>query len=209
MRRVLWVTLYAGAMALVEAAVVVYLRELFPAPDLLAAPSGALQSPFLGVEVAREAATLVMLVAVAALAAKDAWRRFLYFALAFGVWDVLYYAWLWVFMRWPPSLLTWDVLFLIPVPWFGPVLAPVLVSVGLIAGAAWLLAINPESETPRPAPAWAWALCVVGAGLILASFMLDSSVIVATGSPPSFRWWLFLGGLALGMVALIGTARRL
>src|SRR5207247_11339685 len=81
----------------------------------------------------------LMLVAVAALAPRTAWEGFLYLALAFGLWDIFYYVWLWVFIGWPPSLFTWDVLFLIPVPWLGPVLAPVIVRLCLVAGALWLL----------------------------------------------------------------------
>ena len=82
----------------------------------------------------REAATLVMLLGVAMLAGTDRWDRIALFCIAFGVWDIAYYVWLWVFLRWPPSLLTWDVLFLIPVPWVGPVVAPVIVSVVMIVG---------------------------------------------------------------------------
>ena len=85
---------------------------------------------WLAIEIGREAATLIMLLGVAMLAGADRWERFLAFCLSFGVWDIFYYAWLWIFVRWPASLFTWDLLFLIPVPWIGPVLAPVLVSVG-------------------------------------------------------------------------------
>ncbi|HXO86479.1 MAG TPA: hypothetical protein VN803_13245, partial [Gemmatimonadales bacterium] len=134
----LWVALFAVAFAAVESAVVVYLRALAGA-----APLSVLQYQLpphlLTIEVAREAATLVMLITVATIAGRTAWEGFLYFAFAFGLWDIFYYVWLRVFIGWPPSLLTWDVLFLIPVPWIGPVLAPVVVSLCLVGGALWLL----------------------------------------------------------------------
>ncbi len=124
-RRPLWVALYAIAMAAVESAVVVYLRALHGGAEPLSVLLHEIPDRLVAIEVGREAATLVMIVAVAAIAGSNVWERFLYFALAFGLWDIFYYVWLWVFIGWPPSLFTWDVLFLIPVPWLGPVLAPV------------------------------------------------------------------------------------
>src|SRR5882672_6825963 len=113
-----------------------------------------------------------MLLAVAMLASEDRWERFLVFSLAFGIWDIFYYMWLWVFIGWPPSLLTWDVLFLIPVPWLAPVLAPAIVSVCLVAGALWLLALHRRGATPPFAPL-EWVLAGAGAALVLLAFTLD------------------------------------
>src|SRR5262245_45115860 len=157
LKRAAWVASYAVAMAVVEAAVVVYLRAIAPAEGPLAVLQTVLPQPIIPVELVREAATLVMLVAVAFLAGTNPWQRFLYFALAFGVWDLFYYIWLRVFIGWPPSLLTWDVLFLIPVPWIAPVLAPMLVSIGLIAGALWLRAR--QATLSRTS----WAIALAGA----------------------------------------------
>ena len=201
-KRAAWVALYAVAMALVEAAVVVYLRALAPQEGPLAALQTVLPRPILTVEVVREAATLVMLLAVALLAGRNAWQRFLYFALAFGVWDLFYYIWLRVFIGWPGSLLAWDVLFLIPVPWIAPVLAPIVVSIGLIAGALWLLARSERGE--RPGLSWiSWAIALAGAALILLSFTLDASAVLVNGDAPHFRWGLFTSGVALGVIALV------
>jgi hypothetical protein len=124
----MWVCIYAVAMAAVEAAVVVYLRALHPVDAPVAALLAVIPDRLITIEVGREAATLIMLLAVAVLAGRDRWERFLVFSLAFGIWDIFYYVWLWVFIGWPPSLLTWDVLFLIPVPWIAQVWFPVLVS---------------------------------------------------------------------------------
>jgi len=129
-RHLTWLTTYAVAMAYVESAAVVYLRGIYY-PHGFEFPLTPMSPSMAAIEIGREAAPIVMLLGVAALAGEDRWERFLAFCFSFGVWDLFYYGWLWTFIRWPPSLFTWDVLFLIPVPWAGPVLAPVLISVAL------------------------------------------------------------------------------
>jgi hypothetical protein len=158
------------------------------------------------IEVGREAATLIMLLAVAVLAGRDRWERFLVFSLAFGIWDIFYYVWLWVFIGWPPSLLTWDVLFLIPVPWLAPVLAPVIVSVCLVGSALWLLALHRRGATPHFAP-FVWVLAGAGAGVVLLSFMLDYRYVVDRLEPPGFRWGLFGTGVAVAVAAFVVGVR--
>ena len=185
-------------MAAVEAAVVVYLRALHPVDAPVAALLSAVPDRLITIEVGREAATLIMLLAVAVLAGRDRWERFLVFSLAFGIWDLFYYVWLWVFIGWPPSLLTWDILFLIPVPWVGPVLAPVIVSLCLVAGALWLLA-RPELRLPR----LAWGLAIVGALLVVLSFAVDFRYALARTDPPRFRWELFGAGVVVGIVGMV------
>ena len=197
MKRALWVVLYAIAMAAVESAVVVYLRALHTGPELVTLLAYQLPDRFVAIEVGREVATLVMLIAVAALAARSAYERFLYLALAFGVWDIFYYVWLWVFIGWPPSLLTWDILFLIPVPWLGPVIAPVIVSHCLVAGSLWLLS-RPALRLSRRA----WALAIAGGMLVLLSFMVDYRYALARTDPPRFRWELFWAGIVLGVAGV-------
>ena len=203
MRRALWVTLYAIAMAAVESAVVVYLRALHQGTAPLTVLMHEIPAPLIAIEVGREFATLVMLLAVAGVAGRNTWEGFLYLALAFGVWDIFYYIWLWVFIGWPPSLLTWDVLFLIPVPWLGPVLAPVIVSLCLVAGSLWLLGRSALRLSSR-----AWVLAGVGAGLVLLSFTIDYHYALVRTDPPRFRWELFLAGIVIGVVGLIRDSRR-
>src|SRR5881396_2369255 len=202
MRRALWVVLYAIAMAAVESAVVVYLRALHQGTAPLTVLMHEIPAPLIAIEVGREVATLVMLVAVAALAAPKAWERFLYLALAFGVWDIFYYVWLWVFIGWPPSLFTWDVLFLIPVPWLGPVIAPVIVSVCLAIGALWLLA-SPSFAMPR----LSWGLAILGAVLVVLSFTVDYRYALVRTDPPRFRWELFGAGILVAIVGMIWASR--
>jgi hypothetical protein len=126
------VYLYTVAMAWVEAAVVYYLRTLVdriepyqPHPLPISAGLGE-------AELVREAATLVMLFTVGWLAGST-WRsRAGYTLLAFGVWDVFYYVFLRIMTGWPNSILDWDILFLIPLPWWGPVIAPLSIAILMI-----------------------------------------------------------------------------
>ncbi len=203
MRRTLWVALFGIAMAAVESAVVVYLRALHTGAAPLSVLQYQLPTHLLAIEVTREAATLVMLIAVAAVASRNAWEGLLYFALAFGLWDIFYYVWLWVFIGWPPSLFTWDVLFLIPVPWLAPVLAPLIVSLCLVAGALWLLS-RPVVRLSRRA----WVLASLGCVLVLLSFMIDYRYALTRTDPPRFRWEVFSVGIAIAVVGLVWDNRR-
>ena len=137
-RLLLWCTIFATAFGVVEGAVVVYLRELYY-PEGFAFPLKEMAPRILAIEIVREAATLVLLLGVAILAQRRPVRRFAVFAFCFGVWDITYYLALKALLGWPPGLLTWDILFLIPLPWTGPVLAPVLVSLALIAAGVAIL----------------------------------------------------------------------
>ena len=199
MRVLVWLTLYAIAMAYLESAVVVYLRLIYY-PDGFAFPLRLIE-PWVGaVEVGREATTLVMLATVAWISGRDRWERFLHFSYTFAVWDIFYYAWLWVFLRWPQSLLDWDILFLIPVPWTAPVLAPVAISALLIAGAVLMLRLR-GAGVPLGFAAWQWSLAVAGGLVVLASFMLDFGAALEGRMPPPFRWWLFGAGVGAAVVA--------
>jgi len=138
---------FAAAMGWLGGVVVVYLRGLLGlahGPRVLAAPELARRFAalpwLLGTEQGREAATIVMLAAVAWLAAPRARERWGAFLVAFGVWDLVYYLALWALLRWPPSLATVDVLFLLPPgPWWvQPVWVPVAISSGLVVAGAWL-----------------------------------------------------------------------
>ena len=122
-KRFLWVSAYAIAMALLEAVVVVYIRGLLRITN----DHVALGS-YMTMETWREAATLVMLAAVGWLAGHKRLDRWAYGWFAFGMWDIGYYVWLKVLIDWPASLLSLDTLFLIPLTWWGPVLAPMLIA---------------------------------------------------------------------------------
>jgi hypothetical protein len=205
-RRVAWLIIFAVAMAYVESAVVVYLRAIYY-PQGFAFPLVAIPPDILAIEMGREIATLIMLAGVGVLAGKDGWDRLLASCVAFGVWDIFYYIWLRVFLRWPPSLLTWDILFLIPVPWIGPVLAPVLVSVVLVVAGVLLMRKRERGE-PIAFSVPLRMLCLAGAALVLASFMLDYQAVLRQEQPAPFRWGLFGTGVALAVAALVLAVPR-
>jgi hypothetical protein len=136
------VAAWAVAFALVEAMVVVYLRKLLTVQYGLDFTPADFHFPgaYLKYEQAREAATMVMLIAVGFLSGRTWSQRLAYWLFAFGVWDLFYYVWLYVYLRWPTSPRTRDLLFLIPGEWWGPVWQPVLASLVLIALAVLILA---------------------------------------------------------------------
>ena len=144
--QLLFAGLFAAAFGFVEGAVVVYLRaavgllpgyqgtladvrRFAPLTDAQAQQIAQFPQSLLTVEVAREAATLLMLVAVAMLAAPRRRERWAFFLWCFAVWDIAYYAALWATIGWPSSFSSVDILFLIPVPWMSQVWYPILVSV--------------------------------------------------------------------------------
>jgi len=186
---------YAVAMAFLESAVVVYLqralgidpRALFPLPDPI------LTGDFAAIEVGREAATLVMLGTVGWLAGRSGLERLAWTVVAFGTWDIFYYFWLWAFIGWPSSLGTRDLLFLFPVPWTGPVWAPVAVSLGL-AGFGLAAARRIRGGWPVRAGR---AQVVAGGLVVILSFALDAGRILAGGAPDAFAWPIFAVGLAI------------
>ena len=178
---------------MVEAAVVIYLRQLLHVEGSNITLSGIPRGIFT-VEIVREFTTLVMLISVGVLAGNRPLGRFGSFIIAFGVWDIFYYVFLSMFHGWPRSFLDWDLLFLIPVPWMAPVLAPVLVSCGLIFSGYWLL-IREQQKKRIVVSLSDWIIEAVATVLILYSFTNNNSV-----SPPEvFSWIIFLAGLALGV----------
>jgi hypothetical protein len=141
-------------MGWLEAVVVVYIRAAFgfphgpqvPEPADLARRFGGFDW-FLLTEQGREAATLVMLACVAWLAARRWSARLGAFLVAFGTWDIVYYVALYAHLRWPTSLVTMDLLFLIPPGpwWYQPVWVPIAISLVWIAAGSWLVLRSPRS----------------------------------------------------------------
>lgn len=136
-------------MAYLESAVVVYLRRLYGINDPIQAVPPF--NPQIGaIEFGREAATLVMLLSVGWIAGKKFTSRLGFAVFAFGIWDIFYYIWLRVFIGWPQTLLDPDLLFLIPLPRWGPVLLPVLVSLLMVFGGAILVLSEEHKVAIRP-----------------------------------------------------------
>jgi hypothetical protein len=211
--------LFGVSFGYVEASVVVYLRavydpvrqklhpdraagELFPLiPIDQIRKTAPEQSWLLGVEIAREAATMIMLASVAWAASGGRTLWLPAFAIVFGTWDLFFYVFLKVLLHWPASLMTWDILFLIPVPWVAPVLAPSIVAITIIAAGLFALA-----RPVRMLPAH-WFVMTLGGALILASFMWDYQNLMAGGLPRPFAWKLFAAGEAAGVAAFLHASR--
>ncbi len=205
-RRIFWVSLFAIAFAFVESSVVVYLRALYY-PGGFSLPLKLISPQHLAVELAREFSTLVMLGAVAMIAGTTRWSRFAYFAIAFGLWDLFYYVWLKVALDWPASLFDLDILFLLPIPWIGPVIAPVLISLLLVAAGLIILRHERGGNSFIPgAPAWRFAS--VGTLVILISFMWDIDASIRMQAPKTYHYELLVIGVACYLAGLWGIAAR-
>ncbi len=186
--------IYAVAMALLEAAVVVYMRRLYyPENPLELFPLHFLNDYDPLLELSREAATIMMILTVALLAERRSLTRsFAAFVFVFGVWDLFYYIWLKVLIDWPQSWLEWDVLFLIPGVWLGPWICPAAIAMLFVVWGSWTLL----SQREIMFTATSLTMFVVGAGLGLVTFM-QPAIANDTGTlssylPGAFWWWLFL-----------------
>ncbi len=222
-KQLIWILIYSVSMAMLEAAVVIYLRFLFyPDPQVLF-PIQPMPSLIIQVEVFREIATILMLSAIAYVSAKGFWSRFGVFLLSFGTWDILYYVFLKVFLNWPAGILDWDVLFLLPVPWFGPVLTPCLIAGLMIIWGTHLFYYERQAQILRPT-SYEAALLLSGTALALLAFMWDAIGYLFRGDvhwnepnmlgelphfiPEQFQWPIFLIGFLLMSLGVLLQMRR-
>jgi hypothetical protein len=202
------VGLYALAMAYLESAVVVYLRGALGMAASTVFPvdfSGAAGS-LASIELGRELATVLMIGAVGWIAGLSPLERLAWAAVVFGIWDIGYYGWLWVFSGWPTGPGTWDLLFLVPVPWAGPVWAPVVVSLGLV-GFGLAVAGRLRAGRPLRMGRGRFAILVAGGVVVVVSFTLNAGVVLSGGIPTSFAWPIFAAGMLIGLAA-VGDAMR-
>jgi hypothetical protein len=205
-RRLFWVTIFGITMGYFEASVVVYLRAIWY-PEGFSFPLAEGRLDLILVELGREAMSVGMLIALGVLAGRTFFERFGLFCFAFGVWDILYYVFLKLMLDWPESLLTWDILFLIPVPWVGPVWAPVLCSLCFIVSCILIVRAEDRKRPLRPNPL-EWAMAICGGMIVILSFCEESVDILRGGVPVSFAWRLFLPGMALGVFAFARAYKR-
>ena len=218
MKRIFYaVTVFAIAMGFMETAVVIYLRELiypmgFDFPFVPVPPGLALT------EILREASTIFMLAALGYIAGKNYGERFAWFIYSFAVWDIFYYVFLKVMLGWPESLMTWDILFLIPAVWTGPVITPIIVSLSMIMLAMVILYFSWKGKTVIIKPR-EWAGLVSGGLILVLAFLWDYSsymleqftfreIFILPGKeylfdvsvkyiPAKFNWFLFITGQSL------------
>ena len=172
-RLLIVVSAFAIAMGFLESAVVVYLREILY-PDGFDFPLSTMPSSLALTELLREAATLVMLVSIGIIAGRSFSTGFAWFIYSFAIWDIFYYVFLWLLLGWPQSLMTWDILFLIPTTWTGPVLAPVVLSLTMIL-LALLILLKAERDEPSRLPGKVWAGLILGSLILIFGFIFDYS----------------------------------
>lgn len=207
-RTLFWLAIFAIAMAYLEAAIVVYLRELYYPGNILKLFPPKLFTNFdLTVELGREAATVVMMYSIARLVnVKNATRTFAAFVFLFGVWDLFYYIWLKVLIGWPVAWLEWDILFLIPIVWLGPWICPALISLLFIIWGGWVLLFPQPVRLTRAQV----AMFLVGAALVLVSFFQPViPLLLEKGrsgflefTPDGFWYWAFIPGFLLMVLGL-------
>ena len=200
-RKLIWVSLFGIAFGFVESSVVVYLRAVYY-PEGFNWPLKIISNEHLTVEVLREAATIIMLAAVGIVAGKQGWQRFGYFLLTFGVWDIFYYVWLKVFLVWPASLTDWDILFLIPVPWIGPVISAGLIALLMTLCGIGIVVRTSLQEHFRPT-LLSWLCAIVATAAILYSFMSDTGATLRGNMPLPYRYDIFAAGLVLYCVGYV------
>jgi hypothetical protein len=212
-------TVFSIAMGFLECAVVVYLREIYY-PAGFAFPIHPLTGSVSLTEILREAATILMLLSLGFLAGRNLWERFAWFLYAFAVWDIFYYVFLKLLIHWPESIMTWDILFLIPVMWTGPVIAPLVVSATMILMS--LIILHFERKDPQFVLTWhILFLIVTGSILIFTAFIWDfctfilnnfllsdmlhgesSRLILEQYVPFKFNWLLFVSGEVIILAGL-------
>ncbi len=218
MKRLPIVVVWSIAFAYVESSLVEYLRAIYYPLE-----NGGFRFPVitldglkamgdehvrrLAIEFGREIATLLMLGAVGVAAARNRREAWAHFMIAFGVWDIFYYVWLKAFIGWPENLMTWDLLFLVPVPWVSPVLAPVLISISMIAAGTIVLHCEAIGQPLRTR--WVdWLMISSGGVIVIVAFCWDYRNIMDGGLPNPFPWLIFGLGLSLSAATFVCVMMR-
>lgn len=226
-KNLVWITAFAIAMGFLETSVVIYLRALLY-PQGFVFPLVTMPEPLMVTEILREAATIIMLIAIGVLTGKSFAGKFAWFIYTFAIWDIFYYVFLKLLLNWPESFMTWDILFLIPLSWVGPVLTPIIVSVTMIFFALIIIYFENKFEkiTLKPLE---WTLLIAGSIILITGFVWDYSAFILehysllqlglvpkdklyelafTFVPRSFNWWLFWIGEATIVLGIIKFAQR-
>jgi hypothetical protein len=228
-KKISWLTLFSIAMGFMETAVVVYLRKIYY-PNGFQFPLIPISQDIALVEFYREAATIIMLVGIGILTGKTASQKFAFFIYCFAIWDLFYYIFLKALLDWPSSLFTWDILFLIPVPWVGPVLAPCIISIGMIVLTLCIIYFQ-EKGYDTKIKLREWLLLILGSSIVIFSFMLDYFNYIRQGNstkniwtlsgkedtfkeitnyiPTDYNWWVFAIGQAIITFGIIIFIKRI
>ena len=206
-RKIFWVFIFGITMGFFEASVVVYLRALFY-PEGFRFPIKYMPEyqTLMVVEILRELSSIFMMVSVAALVDASFSIKFAFFGFVFGVWDLVYYLVLKLALGWPMTLGEWDLLFLLPLPWAGPVWAPCIVSVTLIFGALFLIKQWDRGIIYLIKPG-DWLFMILSGMLVVISFLWEYKAIISSNVPTIFPWYIFAAGEAAAVIYLVYVVR--
>jgi hypothetical protein len=199
------VVIFGIAFAYIEAAVVVYLREIFhangftfPLRDFPITEKRII----LLTEIGREAATIILILASCWLIGRNRQQRFAYFLAIFAIWDIFYYVWLKILINWPASIMDWDILFMIPTKWASPVLAPVIVSVIMLLFAVIMLYRN-SCGVPLTVGLIDVVVFSLAALVVVVSFCIAGLHVEESDFQSYFYWPLFVSGNAAAIVLFL------
>jgi hypothetical protein len=219
-KTMIWLTAFSIAMGFLETSVVVYLRKLYY-PEGFKFPLVPVPADIASTEFFREVATIIMLIGAGVMAGKNPVQRFVLFLYTFAIWDIFYYVFLKALLNWPESLFTWDILFLIPVPWVGPVIAPCIISLSMIFFAIIVIYYQEKGKQIHIS-FMEWMLLISGSLIAIISFVWDYIIYISQHGadnriwtlssssdmfdevknyiPQHFNWWLF--GIGQGVILL-------
>ena len=222
-KTIIWLTVFSIAMGYLESSVVVYLRKIYY-PDGFKFPLIPITREIATTELWREAATIIMLIGAGVMSGKNSSQRFVFFLYSFAIWDIFYYVFLKVILDWPQSLFTWDILFLIPVPWVGPVIAPCIVSLTMII-LTMLVIYKQERGIEVRIGFMEWMLFIFGSITVIISFCWDYIIYISQYGaekgvwtlssdknmfdevknyvPQHFNWGLFWTGEGIILMAIV------
>lgn len=228
-RLLIWLTIFSVAMAFMESAVVVYLREILY-PGGFSFPLAEMEGSLALTEIIREISTLIMLLALAVISGKSFSLRFAWFIYCFAIWDIFYYVFLRLLIGWPSSFLEWDILFLLPVTWTGPVISPLIITV-LMISLAVIIVFYSDRGIDTGLKGREWIILTAGALVVIMAFTWDYSAYILEGYsiadiwnlplngslleyasgyiPRRFNWGLFSAGVLIIVYAILALGLRL
>ena len=205
--KLFWLFIWGITFGYIESSIVVYLRELYY-PNGFSFPIIFADATVAITEIIRELATLIIIAATAVISYPDYKRRFAVYVFIFGVWDIFYYVFLKIILNWPENLFTWDILFLIPLPWVGPVWAPLLVSLGLIAAGILILKKEEDGEVIELDKKF-WIVQILCGVIIIISFIIPGLTVLEQSIPFHYPWYLFFIGFISGLLLFIKYLKRI
>ena len=228
-RKLLWLTIFSIAMGFMESSIVVYLRALYY-PEGFAFPLKIIGSNIAITEFLREIATIIMLTGIAILTGRKTIEKFAIFIFCFAVWDIFYYVFLKLILNWPESFFTWDILFLVPVTWVGPVIAPLINSFTMIILSFCIIYFN-EKKAFLKIGRISWMLLIGGSFIVIISYTMEYTSFMlkkfswseifgisqkkelleyaCTFIPANFNWYIFGTGVIMHLAAIVISCKKM